>query len=313
MDSRKLIIILLSIILAVFYGDIIKSQNSEELKMIKSAESSFEYQTMQNDKWNDIESFLDLIHKNNINTMEFYLFGAEKGYEKVEATNDGYLPFYQQKSPQIIDEIVPASNTYIRPGRSRKSTKYIVIHNTGMAAPTANADILSRSINNSTRAASWHFTVDDNNIYQQLGIDEVGWHAGNKEGNEYGIGIEIWVYKGIDFNTAMRNAAQLTAKLLIDYNLEFDAIKQHYDFTGKNCPQVIREAGRWEEFIELVKIEYLGQTKFADVGFKWFSMSPQVFDNHGRIIKKTNQIRYRVEVMYQGKTQDYYYTSQINY
>ena len=29
-----------------------------------------------------------------------------------------------------------------------------------------------------SRQASWHFTVDDDSIYQSLPTNEVGWHAG---------------------------------------------------------------------------------------------------------------------------------------
>ncbi|MCK9536593.1 MAG: N-acetylmuramoyl-L-alanine amidase [Bacilli bacterium] len=296
MDKRKILLILLVSVLAIFFLNIIKVKIKPGIEAVKTTAIS-----TGEENWSDIETFIDLIAHEEIDRTDFYLYGAEKGFEKIAVSSNGYLPFYQQEPLNIINGIVPKSNTDIRPGRNRTTTKYIVIHNTGLASPAATAALLNRSINNSTREASWHFTVDDKEIYQQLYIDEVGWHAGDKEGNEYGIGIEICTYQGIDFNTALRKAAKLTAKLLIDYGLGFNAIKQHYDFSGKNCPQVIRESGRWEEFIELVKIEYLGQTKFYNIDFKWISKSPRQLDHYGRIINNAEKVYYQAVVIYKGE------------
>ena len=309
MDKRKVVFILLIISLSILYINAVKVKIKPGLETVKA--SGFVSETREEEHWKDIEDFLNKITDREIATGDFYLFGAEKGYEKVLAANRGYLPLYRNEELEIEDGVVPASNTFIRPGRNRYKTKYIVIHNTGMASPVMTAERLSRSINNSTREASWHFTVDDNEIYQQLRLDEVGWHAGAKEGNEYGIGIEICTYQGIDFNDAIRRAAKLTAKLLIDYNLGLDAVKQHYDFSGKNCPQVLREAGRWEEFLELVEIEYLGQSKFSAVKFEWRSESPGQLDNNGRVIGNADAVRYQAEITYRGETRVYKFTSRV--
>ncbi|HHZ18618.1 MAG TPA: hypothetical protein GX390_04940 [Acholeplasmataceae bacterium] len=307
MDKRRVVLLLLVIVLSIFYTDTVKAKVAPGLEAVRSAAVT----DAEEGFWKEIKDYLGLITRREIATGEFYLYGSEKGYEKVLAVNDGYLPLYNNKTPDIIEAIVPASNMHIRPGRNRTATKYVVIHNTGMASPKATAPLLSRSINNSTREASWHFTVDDHEIYQQLGIDEVGWHAGAREGNEYGIGIEICSYQGIDFNGAMRNAAKLTAKLLIDYDLGLDAVKQHYDFSRKNCPQVLREANRWDEFLDLVKIEYLGQTKFSAVDFKWRSLSPKDLDDAGRIIGAARTVHYEAKVTYNGETRVYKFTSNV--
>jgi N-acetylmuramoyl-L-alanine amidase CwlA len=42
---------------------------------------------------------------------------------------------------------------------------------------------------------------------------------------------------------------------LAAYDLEIDAVKKHEDFSGKHCPDLLLSAGRWEEFVEMVKLE----------------------------------------------------------
>lgn len=267
------------------------------------------------EKWEEIETFLGLIVQKEIKTIKtFYLYGSEPGYEKVPASNYGYLPFYSNEDLGIIDGIVPLSNTYIRPGKKRTSTKYVVIHNTGMASPVMTAARMSQSINNSTRQASWHFTVDDNEIYQQLLLDEIGWHAGTPEGNNYGIAIEMAVYQGIDLNMAMRRTAKLTAWLMLQYNLELKDVKRHFDFSGKNCPEVLLEGKRWEEFLDLVEIEYQGQKNFSDVKFEWESLSVDIMNDEGKVISTAGtaaNVKYRVRVTYNNTTRTYEFASNL--
>jgi N-acetylmuramoyl-L-alanine amidase CwlA len=40
------------------------------------------------------------------------------------------------------------------------------------------------------------------------------------------------------------------------YKLTIKQVKQHNDFSGKNCPQVIRENDLWEPFLENVRQRY---------------------------------------------------------
>lgn len=269
------------------------------------------------DKWQQIESFLNKINLKEIINQKYYLYGYEEGYEKVPSENIGYLPFYDH-SEMIIKESLLDDNSKLKPNRKRNATKYITIHNTGMAHPSATAKGLAEYIHSTDRIASWHFSIDDKETYQHLALDEVGWHAGdgshtwqekyynkgyNQEciggGNENSIGIESCVYQGVDFNMVMRRLAKLTAKLLIKYDLTSKDVKQHNDFSGKNCPEVIREAKRWEEFLSLVELELTAQKYFPGVTFKWKSLSPAVMDDAGRVINHPGaetEIKYQVEV-----------------
>ncbi|HHX78618.1 MAG TPA: hypothetical protein GX695_02560 [Acholeplasmataceae bacterium] len=281
---------------------------------------------------NKIKYFLDQIHKNEIKNQVFYLYGHEEGYEKVLSYNYGYLPFYIDEDLKMTEHIVPAENTIIRSNRKRESTNYIVIHNTGMAHPSATAKGLDEYIHTTKRAASWHFSIDDKEVFQQIPMDEVAWHAGDGltkypnlwlndkgfhlgGGNLSGVGIESCVYKGVNFNKVMRNVAKLAADLLIKYNLGINAIKQHYDFSSKNCPEVIREAKRWDELIHLIKLEYYKKTQLNDVIFTFESLDPEVMDNYGAIINhpiKEKEITYQVKVQFDGCIEVFKYKTSVS-
>lgn len=168
-------------------------------------------------------------------------------------------PTPHSAEPQKVYD-VPVHTNYIskslpcRPGELRK-IKYIVIHETGNTAKGSTAKGHSDYLKGGGAGnVSWHYTVDDSEIYHHIPDNEVAWHAGERTGNTYGVGIELCVNSDGDFNKTFENGAKLTAYLLETYDLEIEDVKQHFDFNGKNCPQTIRETGRWEEFLS--RVEY---------------------------------------------------------
>ncbi|MGI6029879.1 MAG: N-acetylmuramoyl-L-alanine amidase family protein [Eubacteriales bacterium] len=143
-----------------------------------------------------------------------------------------------------------------RPGEKRE-IRYVVIHETGN--PTEGADAANHSVflqSGTGGTTSWHYTVDDHAIFHHIPDDEVAWHAGDGsdgDGNLHGIGVELCVNPDGDFEQTLCNAAVLTAELLRAYDLKLEDVKQHHDFSGKNCPETIRGEDRWEEFLEMVR------------------------------------------------------------
>ena len=283
------------------------------------------------DIFEKVEIFLNKIHKDEIVNYPFYLYGFEEEYKKVKSYNNGYLPFYINKDLKITQNFLPKENTLNRPGLLREKTKYVVIHDAGLASPLMTAKGLDQYLHTTTRQASWHYSVDDKEVYQELPLEEVAWHAGDGRtsypenwlndkgfhlggGNYTGIGIETCVYKGVNFNQAMRNVAKLTAWLLIKYGLSVNDVKQHNDFSGKNCPETIRTANRWDEFIELVNLEYYKNTKLADVELEFISLDPQFLDNEGNVLKhplRDKIVSYEVKANYQGETRTFKYQTKI--
>ena len=151
---------------------------------------------------------------------------------------------------QVVDSILPDT----APLRTNipRGIRYVVIHETGNPTNTADATSHSHYLENGgDGSTSWHYTVDDSIAYHHIPDDEIAYHAG--KGNISGIGIELCVNKGSDFNKTFENGAKLTAKLLDTYGLSIKSVKQHADFMDKNCPENIRNENRWNEFISLVK------------------------------------------------------------
>ncbi|MBP0979095.1 MAG: N-acetylmuramoyl-L-alanine amidase [Oscillospiraceae bacterium] len=161
---------------------------------------------------------------------------------------------------KIIQDFIKLGSK-CRPGK-KNPKKWIVIHETGNSSPKAGAKNHSNYIKNlaiqNKTYLSWHYSVDDKEIYQHIPDDEISWNAGDGQkiggGNMAGISIEICVNSGSDFKEALNNAAYLTGYLLLKHNLDISAVKQHFDFSGKNCPQKIRESNLWNEFLK--KCEY---------------------------------------------------------
>jgi N-acetylmuramoyl-L-alanine amidase CwlA len=163
-----------------------------------------------------------------------------------------------------INKATVISNDILSKGASisgkNQSIKYITIHNTGLYDVKANNFHRSLKRENGLsngRKASWHLCVDDKEIYQHIGFDKVAWHSGNSTGNNSSIGIECtqWNNKNKQELT-WNNAAALTAKLLKEYNLSIDKVVQHNKWSGKNCPQLLREKKHgfdWSWFISRVK------------------------------------------------------------
>lgn len=159
---------------------------------------------------------------------------------------------------QIIQDLIPKGRRN-RPGY-RLDPKYITIHDTANTQSGADAKAHANYVKSAAAAAipaSWHFTVDDSVIIQHLPLNENGWHAGdgtNGTGNRQSIGIEICENRDGNRAKAEANAAWLVAKLLREFNLGLDRVKQHYDWSGKNCPRVLRgRPGGWEGFLAAVE------------------------------------------------------------
>lgn len=161
------------------------------------------------------------------------------------------VPVYQA----LVDRDTPG-----RPGTEKK-IKYIVIHETGNTGKNAGAASHASYLSDSVRkeAKSWHYTVDDHEIYQHIPDNEVAFHAGDRldrdGGNLNGIGIEMCVNPENDYEKTLHHTAALTAHLMKDYHLNIKDVKKHQDFSGKNCPELLIESGRWEEFLDMVQEE----------------------------------------------------------
>lgn len=147
-----------------------------------------------------------------------------------------------------------------RPGEIRE-IRYITIHETDNRGSSSTAKAHDEFLrNNFQDITGWHYTVDDTEIYHHIPDNEIAWNAGDGRtrngGNINGIGIEMCVSLGIDYDQTMYNTAMLTAALLYNYDLTLEDVKLHEDFMDKVCPHRMITEGRVDEFKEMVYQEY---------------------------------------------------------
>lgn len=174
-------------------------------------------------------------------------------------------------SAKVIVDILPKGygvpNTKITPSS-------ITIHNTDNWDSTAknNHKYMSNINKSGERKASWHFTVDDIEIYQAQSTNYKMLHAGTTEGNNTSIGIEICQFKDKERQLkAYKNAIELVKILMKYHNFNISKVIQHNKWSGKNCPSVLRSntyGYSWNWFIEQCKITTIdaknGWVKFPE-------------------------------------------------
>ncbi|MBE7101536.1 N-acetylmuramoyl-L-alanine amidase [Bacillus cereus] len=194
----------------------------------------------------------------------------------------------------LKEMIVPTGNENIRPGYAMKP-KYITIHETDNYSVGANARnhaqyLYSQATGTTDRSASWHFTVDDKEIYQHLPLNENGWHAGDGAegtGNRESIAIEIAVNQDGDYNKAVENARKLAAYLMGELNIPLENVKKHQFWSGKNCPAIMIKNNAWEPFLQGTKAYYDANHK-DDITGGWYEADIRELDKRGIMVGDGN-------------------------
>lgn len=132
----------------------------------------------------------------------------------------------------------------------------IVIHETENHDAGADAKMHNRYLHNGAggREASWHFTVDDKQIYWHIPLDKSGWHAGdgkNGRGNRRGIGIEHCENKGNDFKKTVLNGMALVRWIRKELGKDLP-VEPHKKFSSfsKNCPSNILPY--WGQYVKAI-------------------------------------------------------------
>ena len=182
----------------------------------------------------------------------------------------------------IIKKLI--SFNYTKNNSNRK-IDYIVIHYTaGTTSKKGSAlNTVLYTFNNPKTGGSAHYVVDNIEVVQCVEDRNTAWHCGttgkykhSKCRNSNSLGIEICSnhnsFKGYDLTPAsdkgwyftedaLNLSAELTANLMVKYNLSLDRVIRHYDVTGKDCPSPMVDANKngpdnWIKFKEKVKKYY---------------------------------------------------------
>ena len=356
-----------------------------------------------NYKENKLEYLLDKIHQNYVGKYVYHTFGYQKDYRKNEQVCNGYVPFVNSINLKFIESIIPDIYKTNRNMCVRESTEYIVVHDTASAAPSADGRAHNNWIHNmandpeNTNTVSWHFTVDDVSIYQQLPLNEIAHHAGdgltekmeffdsgidveekceisisecgkylingkeslvnvpldkegnvptndmlpyngvcyrigdnrkyligktwwsnsyqkigNRGGNNNSIGMETCVHMGSNYINTMRNTAALVAGLMLKYDLDITRVKQHNDFSGKDCPMTMRRNNFYNYFMECVYTEYEILTKYSDIEISLKPLSKGL--NVVGLIELENvenEVKYLITLRKDNECLEFEYTTQV--
>lgn len=178
----------------------------------------------------------------------------------------------------IIQDFAPTSLPNIP--NYTMNPEFITIHNTGNSNKGANAEMHNRYLKNGAggRSASWHFTVDDKEIYQHIPTNRNAWHCADGlkgTGNRKSIGVEICHNSDGDYKKAEQNAIELIRELMHhpekfqhESKISLENVVPHFHWYNKNCPVLILP--RWDEFIAEIEknkvksMQELKPTKIID-------------------------------------------------
>lgn len=136
--------------------------------------------------------------------------------------------------------------------RGGMAIAYIVLHDTGKPAPTADAMNHFRYFDSAPRGASCHYVVDDGGPLEICSPRYAAWHCGDGGGkfgitNENSIGVELCVCEGIDRARALSHLARLVHYLMLAYDIPRERVVRHYDASRKCCPRSMN-ADDWAEW-----------------------------------------------------------------
>ena len=201
----------------------------------------------------------------NGNTGEGYRRSLNGLMEEYLATTPATLPYRMG--------IIPAGNTN-RPGTAMNSggPRYITVHETGNTRAGANAEMHRVFVRDGGGPdnVSFHQVVDDKEAIQLLPFTEIAFHASDGCDNRTqdlgcfdSIAIETCVNSDGSWEKTLTNLVRLLAKDIRENpTLSADRIRQHNTWAAdrKNCPQRLRESGRWDEIIDRTRRELGGTT-----------------------------------------------------
>ena len=138
---------------------------------------------------------------------------------------------------------------------NRTRIQYLVIHYVGAVS---NAKSNCNYFYSTYRAASAHYFVDDNSIWQCVLDKDIAWHVGantyfNGCRNSNSIGIEMCCFNNngaLDMSDAtINNTLELAAYICRKYGITIDRVVRHYDVTHKSCPApFVSNPSRWNDF-----------------------------------------------------------------
>ena len=160
--------------------------------------------------------------------------------------------FKRKKNPSVVvNKFLPPESTLMT---GDQNPTHIVIHETslGTGRSPENYDLthytdMLKEYSKNGRTVGFHYLVGDTQVYQFIPDTKSTDHTGTVFGNHNSIGIERLICKGIDYESAVHNQAQLVATLMLKYNIPIQNVYTHKQIqmeygsekvksTPKQCP-----------------------------------------------------------------------------
>ena len=164
-----------------------KVASNEEITMVININVEEQFDPMK---------IIESLHQTNIINQEIILYG----YEFTAGGVYPVQPMIGSVSKFLFEDLVITPNMMKTTavgytGNIHDSeTKYITYHDTGAAGAGSTA-LANSNYNNSDAEVSWHFTVGDDAVYQQLPTNMQAWHAGD------GTSVKFnYIATGVKFN-----------------------------------------------------------------------------------------------------------------
>ena len=156
---------------------------------------------------------------------------------------------YSALSFPVKVNIIPADQVFNRPGIEMDPWTF-TWHETGNPNPGMDAERHMIWLHNGAPGAASkyvcvHFFIDENEAWQTLPLNEVGWHAGDSSGNGnfHSLSFEFCIHSDGDFWKTWENLCELMAFLAFRLQLDPHEVYQHNFWSGKHCPTLLRNMG----------------------------------------------------------------------
>ncbi len=109
-------------------------------------------------------------------------------------------------------------------------------------------------------AVGFNVVIDEEKAIVCIPLDRNSYACGDGaygEGNKYSLNIELCRAQNKNpeiFEKVLNNLIEFLSDFIFpETGLNVSDLRQHYDWTGYNCPRRIRKENRWEEILERLK------------------------------------------------------------
>lgn len=143
------------------------------------------------------------------------------------------------------------------------------IHSTGNLFSTAQNE--RDNLQNNVGTTSFHSVVDDKEVIRCVPFTNRCWHAGDstKKGGGNMSSLSLEICESGNRHQTLLNAIEVVAKDLKELGWGVERLRQHYDWSKKNCPRILRDSNLWEWFVSEVSKKMNDIPEWSKESIQW--------------------------------------------